>query len=296
MTISVIIPIFNAEKYLPVLFDSLDANEFIDGDEVLLIDNGSTDNSVKICEAKVAEIPGLYRLLHYTEKAGSYAARNYGVREAKGQALVFTDSDTRPVKDWIMSIRTNLQPGKAIAGKIQLEIVNNGLWELYDNLVHLNSEKNAINGEVATANMAVLRTDFERIGFFEERFSGGDYDWSIRAQGAGLSVVFLNDAKVYHPTRKTFEQIIKKEQRIAYGAGNHFRINNKSFMVLVLKYSAKIFKIDTGIKNHMALKQLGVSKSELHEFDRKFLVIRISQLKYAIRGYLFTDARKLDIK
>lgn len=296
MTISVIIPIYNAEKYLPDLFRALEANHFEDGDEVLLVDNGSTDGSVHMCQEQVVRVPKLYRFLSFTEKAGSYAARNYAVRESKGQALVFTDSDTKPVPDWLYNIRTTLRPGLAIAGKIELEIVNNGLWELYDNLVHLNSEKNAANNEVATANMSVYRADFDMVGFFEERFSGGDYDWSTRAKAAGLEIIFVQDAKVYHPTRKTFEQVLKKEQRIAYGAGNHYYFSSKPLAILILRYFAKIFKVDTNIRCHKALKELGVSRKDLREFDTKFWIIRIEQLKYAVRGYKMIDARKLGVK
>lgn len=296
MSISVIIPIYNAEKFLPDLFSALGKNDFSDGDEVLLIDNGSSDRSIQMCKEQMQLFPGIYRCLSYTEKAGSYAARNFGVRESKGDTLVFTDSDTKPVPEWISVIRKTLKPGMAIAGKIELEIINNGLWELYDNLAHLNSEKNAANSDVATANMSVYRSDFDKVGFFEERFSGGDYDWSRRAKAAGLSIVFVKEAMVYHPTRKTFEQILKKEQRIAYGAGNSYKLNDKSYVTLVLKYFAKIFKIDTNIRHHNALKELGVSRTDLKEFDKKFWIIRKDQLKFAIRGYKMVDARKLGVK
>ena len=296
MTLSVIIPIYNAEKYLPDLFRALEENEFENGDEVLLVDNGSTDSSFYMCQQQVARNPNRYHLLSYTEKAGSYAARNYAVKVSKGEALVFTDADTKPVPRWLFNIRNTLKIGIAIAGKIELEIVNNSLWELYDNLVHLNSEKEAANSKVATANMSVYRKDFDMVGFFEERFSGGDYDWSTRAKAAGLQIMFVQNAKVYHPTRKTFKQILTKEQRIAYGAGNHYKINNKSLAILILKYVAKIFKIDTNIRCHKALKELGVSRKDLREFDRKFCIIRIEQLKYAVRGYKMVDARKLGVK
>ena len=296
MNITVIIPIYNAGKFLPSLFHALDKNHFNERDEVLLVDNGSTDDSISLCEEQVKQKPELYRLLLFHEKAGSYAARNYAVKQAKGDAFVFTDGDTKPIPTWLDSIRNTLKPGIVVAGKIELEIINNGLWELFDNLAHLNSEKNALCNQVATANMAVMRTDFFSVGLFEERFSGGDYDWSTRAKASGLSIVFDKDAMVYHPTRKTFEQIIKKEQRIAYGAGNHYKLKKKPLLLLIARYVAKIFKIDTNIRHHNALKKLGVSKEELHEFDRKFWKIRTEQLKYAVRGYRMIDARKLDVK
>lgn len=296
MNISVIIPIYNANTYLPDLFKSLDENSFNEDDEILLIDNGSTDDSLKLCKEQEQRCPNLYRVLSFTEKAGSYAARNYGVRNAKGDLLVFTDGDTKPVPSWIDVIRNSARKDVVLAGKIQLEVVNKCLWELYDNLTHLNSEKNAQNSNVATANMAVHKIDFERVGFFEERFSGGDYDWSRRAKEAGLEIKFNKDALVYHPTRKTFDQILKKEQRIAYGVGNHYKLNDKWFVFLVMKYFVKIFKIDTNIKLHNALKRQGVSKDELKEFDKSFWKIRIEQFKYAIQGYKMVDVRKTGVK
>ncbi|WP_370777597.1 glycosyltransferase family 2 protein [Holdemania massiliensis] len=294
--ISVIIPIYNAEKYLSFLFEALDANDFIGGDEILLIDNGSSDLSMLLCQEKVNELPSLYKLFQYKDKAGSYAARNFGVQQAKGEILVFTDSDTKPVTRWVDTIRNELSYGMVIAGKIQLEIENNGLWEHFDNIAHLNSEANALTNRVATANMAVHRSDYFKVGLFEERYSGGDYEWSTRAYAAGLRIVFNDQVMVYHPTRKSFKQILTKERRIAYGTGNHYRLQNKSYVTLVMIFLLKIFKFDTNYRYLSNLKKVGMNKSQLKEFNCSFMKIRIEQLKYAIAGFKMIDVRKLGIK
>lgn len=294
--ISIIIPIFNAQQFLPNLFKALAACEFLPGDEVLLVDNGSTDDSAKLCKEAAESRQGLYRCLSYSEVAGSYAARNYAVKQAKGEILVFTDSDCKPTSGWLTAIRENVKSGVVIAGKIQIEIENNGLWEHFDTIAHLNSEKNAAGNRVATANMAVLREDFEKIGLFEQRFSGGDYEWSMRAVASGMKVVFVPEALVYHPSRKTFAEILKKEQRIAYGAGNHAKLKNQSCFALRLKYFLKIFKLDTNLRYTKQLKKAGMDQKTLWEFNRKFMRIRVEQLKYAVKGYQQTDVRKLGIK
>ena len=139
-SISIIIPIYNSEEYLETLFEALQSNRFYDGDEVLLVDNGSTDSSIKYCEKMVNQYPEIYKLLKYTEKSGSYSARNYGVSFAKGDILILTDSDTKPVENWLDIIRENSKEGVVLAGRITLDIVNNGLWEHFDNIAHLNSE------------------------------------------------------------------------------------------------------------------------------------------------------------
>lgn len=294
--ISIIIPIFNAEKYLPVLFQKLNQCEFASGDEILMIDNGSTDLSLKLCKEKEIKNPKLYRSLSFTKKAGSYSARNFAVDQAKGDILVFTDSDCKPTKDWLTEIRKNIGKGTVIAGKIQIEIVNNGIWENFDSIAHLKSEKNAATNMVATANMAVRKEDFYKVGLFEERFSGGDYDWSIRAAQVGLKIKFVPEALVLHPSRKKFSEILIKEQRIAYGAGNHQKINGKSYIWLIIKYVLKLFKIDTNVRYTKELRKVGISNKELFMFNIKFMRIRFEQLIFAIKGYKQLDVRKIGIK
>ena len=294
--ISVIIPIYNAEEYLPSLFDAIETNTFFEGDEILLVDNGSTDNSVEFCRKAAMRKPKLYTCLSYSEVAGSYAARNYAVKRAKGDILVFTDSDCKPESGWIDVFRDNIKKGIVLAGNIQIEIENKGLWEHFDSLAHLNSEKNAKNNRVATANMAVLYDDFMRVGFFEKRFSGGDYEWSMRAVKNRMQILYLSNAVVLHPSRKTFEEILKKEQRIAYGVGNHAKIHKKSGFLLGVKYILKIFKIDTNYHYAKNLKKAGFSKKEIRAFHWKFMKIRVEQLSFAIKGYYDKDARKLGLK
>lgn len=294
--ISIIIPVFNSEKFLPDLFESLSKCVFYENDEVLFIDNGSTDASVELCQKMCETRPNIYRCLSYTEKASSYAARNYGVQESRGDILVFTDSDCKPTPEWLKEIRYNIKKGEVIAGKIHLEIMYGGLWEYFDTIAHLNSESNANENRVATANMAAYKDDFLSVGLFEERFSGGDYEWSQNAAKCGLKIRFVPNVLVYHPTRKTFEEILKKEQRIAFGAGNHQKNSRKPFITLVLTYVLKVFKFDTNIRYTKQLKNQGIRKIDLIEFNRKFMIIRLEQLRFVIKGYKEIDVRQLGIK
>lgn len=296
MKIAVIVPIYNSDKYLQDFFTALLENKFSKDDKVLLIDNGSTDKSYSLCE-KVAQENDFVELLSYHEKASSYAARNFGVKNANADVLVFTDSDTKPSPNWLESIRNNIDRGVVIAGRIQLDIIDpKSIWENYDTIAHLNSESNVKNHSIATANMAVYKNDFERVGYFEERFSGGDYEWSQRAAKCGMSIRFVEDALIHHPTRKTFDQILKKEQRIAYGMGNHYRINDKSYFVLRVKFFLKIFKFDTNVKYIRRLKQKGIGNKNLLRFNHFFMIIRFEQYKYCKLGYNEVDVRMLKIK
>ncbi len=88
--ISVIIPVYNAAKGLVSCLDSLIAQTHTDF-EVLLVDDGSTDESPAICERYCAD-DTRFRLITQ-ENAGPSAARNRGIAEAQGEYLAFMDSD-----------------------------------------------------------------------------------------------------------------------------------------------------------------------------------------------------------
>ena len=88
--ISIIIPIYNAEKYLERTFLCLKNQMFTDF-EVLLIDDGSKDNSSLICK-KVASEDNRFRY-YYQENQGVSAARNNGISLSKGKYITFIDSD-----------------------------------------------------------------------------------------------------------------------------------------------------------------------------------------------------------
>ena len=90
--ISVIIPIFNSERFIAKTLDSVLAQTFTDF-EVVCVDDGSTDRSVGILE-EYADMDERIRILRNTEKSeGAAAARNLGIQNAKGEYLSILDSD-----------------------------------------------------------------------------------------------------------------------------------------------------------------------------------------------------------
>lgn len=88
--ISVIVPVYNSERYLSRCLNSLLSGREQDL-EILLIDDGSTDRSGLLCDEYAASDPRV-RVIHQ-ENGGVSAARNRGIREAVGEYLSFVDSD-----------------------------------------------------------------------------------------------------------------------------------------------------------------------------------------------------------
>ena len=89
--LSVIVPVFRVEQYLPQCLQSLSEQGLADY-EVILIDDASPDGSHRICEAWCAEHPEC-RLVTHASNLGLSEARNTGLREARGEWVTFVDSD-----------------------------------------------------------------------------------------------------------------------------------------------------------------------------------------------------------
>lgn len=88
--VSVIIPVYNAEKYLHKCVDSV-INQTLDDIEIILVDDGSTDNSPVICDDYERKHDNI-KVFH-KENGGLSSARNMGMDKATGEYIGFVDSD-----------------------------------------------------------------------------------------------------------------------------------------------------------------------------------------------------------
>lgn len=91
--ITIVIPVYNVENYVEKCINSV-CNQLYDNLDIILVDDGSTDSSGRICD-RMAEQDSRIRVLH-TENKGLSAARNAGIDIARGSLIGFVDSD-----DWV---------------------------------------------------------------------------------------------------------------------------------------------------------------------------------------------------
>ena len=90
-SISVIVPVYQAEKFLHRCVDSVCRQTFSDW-ELILVDDGSTDGSPALCD-KLAARDSRVRVFHRKKNQGVSEARNLGINEAKGNYIAFLDAD-----------------------------------------------------------------------------------------------------------------------------------------------------------------------------------------------------------
>ena len=96
--ISIVIPIYNTAKYLPKCLDSI-LNQTYKNLEIILIDDGSTDNSGKIADDYAKKDPRI-KVIHQ-KNAGQSTARNAGIKKATGEYISFIDADDEIRPDFI---------------------------------------------------------------------------------------------------------------------------------------------------------------------------------------------------
>lgn len=88
--LTIIVPVYNVDKYLTTCIQSILNQSFLDF-ELILVDDGSSDDSGAICDSFVKSDPRIS--VYHTENKGVSCARNYGLDRAKGEYIMFVDSD-----------------------------------------------------------------------------------------------------------------------------------------------------------------------------------------------------------
>lgn len=112
--VSVVVPIYNVERYLAKCLDSL-LNQRYENLEILMVDDCSKDSSCEIARQYAQEHPGKCKLIQRKENGGLSAARNTGLEHASGDWVAFLDSDDWVTEDYISAMHeTAVQDGADI--------------------------------------------------------------------------------------------------------------------------------------------------------------------------------------
>jgi glycosyltransferase involved in cell wall biosynthesis len=106
--ISVIIPVYNTEPYLKSCIESVLCQTYPQF-ELLLVDDGSTDHSPEICDRYAGQDARVS--VFHVPNGGVSAARNYGIKKARGTYVAFVDSDDRVDEDYLELLISGMEPG-----------------------------------------------------------------------------------------------------------------------------------------------------------------------------------------
>lgn len=224
--VSVIIPVYNDEILLRKCLQSLQEQTYpSEKIEIIVVDNGSDPNLNDLAREFVDVL-----FLQET-RPGSYAARNTGIAQARGDILAFLDSDCRPAPDWLENGVSRLAEGDVVGGRIILgyqQLLNPTPIESYDGLTSFRQKEYVEKSHFSvTANLIARRSVFDTVGPFDLSLkSGGDCEWGNRVHKAGFKLVYADNAIIYHPARSSLEAVSRKQRRVGGGLGQKLRAAN----------------------------------------------------------------------
>ncbi len=193
--ISVIVAARDAASTIARTLRALAAQRGAPAFEVIVIDNGSNDETATI----VAQAEPKVRLIKRMRGAGVSDARNDGVAESVGTVLAFTDADCEPTPGWLAAGMAALEKADLVQGPVRPSPdVQCGP---FDRTVWV-----TVEGLYETSNLFVRRSYFEQVGGFEEMSGetgvlapfGEDALFGWRARRLGARSAFHPDALVYH--------------------------------------------------------------------------------------------------
>jgi GT2 family glycosyltransferase len=216
--ISVVLPVRDGLPWLDAQLGALAAQECDEPWEVVVADNGSLDASMSLARSWADRCDAI-SVLDASARPGPSAARNAGVRSARGELLAFCDADDVVQPGWLRACVEALGHADVVAGAFDLSSLNADLDDAAS-LAH-RSPSTADIGPASTtqlgflpaglaANLAVRRAAFEAVGGFDEMlFVGEDIDLSWRLQLEGYRFTIAAAA------------VVAKRERA--GLGPHFR-------------------------------------------------------------------------
>ena len=204
MRISVVIGTRNRAALLRITLEHLGRQHFAPGDEVIVVDNASTDDTRNVVLEAAAGYPVPLQYLVET-RLGKSAAVNRGVSEAHGDVLALTDDDVLVARDWITTIRRVFATGSVdlAGGRVDPWWETDPPWWLRWQraesspmlsplaLLHYGDAQPLGDRTAVGANLVMLRSVYERLGGFNPDLGrqqgtllcGEDHDFCSRATG-----------------------------------------------------------------------------------------------------------------
>lgn len=296
--LSVIIPIYNSEKYLERCIESV-VNQADDTIEIILVNDGSTDGSQKICEKYTCQYKNVKLLVK--ENGGLSSARNYGLTYAQGMYVAFLDSDDMWSSDFIEDLKNYF--------KTEWDILNfNYCFERSLNVYEQNGTKNVeifnqnefidLFNKNALGNQICFRiykrSLFENISFPLGRYYEDiatfyrlileankimcvDYDYYIYN--------IINEASITKQvTRKHLEDMLKSTNEMYKGLSDYYKENG--YNLKYLEYNKLNLYSYIGLKLLKCNDNVDDLKSLVCDYVKKQKVNLIDYKKYQWKKYM----------
>jgi glycosyltransferase involved in cell wall biosynthesis len=210
MKLSIIIPCYNAAATISTQLEALAGQSWSESWEVIVADNGSTDDSRVIIEGYRRHVRHL-RIVDASTRKGQPYALNCGARAAVGEALAFVDADDEVAPGWIAAMGRALETRDFVASRFDVHKLNSG-WVLES---RGEPQRDGIQDYyppylpfAGSSGLGIKRTLHEAVGGFEETMPYVfDTDYCFKVQLKGIPLQFVPDAIVHIRHRETLRGV-----------------------------------------------------------------------------------------
>ena len=214
---SLIVPTYNRVEELMELLPSINQLELKSLMELVIVDDGSTDNS----EEYIKNFDASFPIIYFKQKnQGPGAARNLGMKNGNGEYFLFVDSDCILPKNYIKEIDAFLGTNEvdAFGGKDSfhpsfsplLKAIDYSMTSFIGTGGTRGNTKSVTKFYPRSFNMGFHRRVFEKIGGYNALRHGQDMDYSARIYAAGFNVSLIPDSVVFHKRRTSLRKFYKQ--------------------------------------------------------------------------------------
>ena len=236
MKISVIVPVFNTNKYLKESLESIRKQTFTNI-EIILVDDGSFDGSQEICD-EFARYDSRFKVFHIQNKGYSFA-RNYGIAVAKGEYVTFVDSD-----DICESTLFENQINSLIYNNADISVCREKLLYRDTSIEYNIEDENCVITDLDEKNHLIFSLD----KFRRSPFAGGQCWKKMMKRSLLKDIKFIDDREMCEDeifTKKVFDKatriVLNGKSAYFYRMRRSSAINSNNFNLKIIKGRIKLY-------------------------------------------------------
>jgi glycosyltransferase involved in cell wall biosynthesis len=293
--ISIIVPVYNVEEYLPKCLESILGQTFVDF-ELILVNDGSTDNSGSICE-KFLKKDQRIKLIHQVNR-GLSNARNAGIVMAKGKFFSFIDSD-----DWIEKNMLFEMHDQLIKSNADIVIAGHFVVNLDGSIEEKNNVKaTRVLDRISATSLILLdeeinsfawdklyrRALFDNLRYPENRLFE-DTATTYKLFNKASKLIQMNKAYYFYQRRESgiclnqeFSKVVKRnyDNYLAFQERYEFATSNDDFLSVADACQAKAFIHGQQLLHFIVKNKLDPKNSSFKPILKKLSEMKISCNKH----------------